>query len=111
MAGSGRRIGAEPARVPLQPEVVEAIGALRAKGILRDPPASYLTRIASGDLVSVRLEIRTLLYLGVLLLSTGVGLFVREHHERIGPAAIASAIGLAAAACLAWVWRRGAPFT
>ncbi len=95
----------------MQPEVVEAVGALRERGLLAGPPASYLLRVARGDLVSVRLEIRTLLYAGVLLLTTGVGLFVKEHHDRIGPAAIASTLGLAAAACFVWVIRRAAPFS
>ncbi len=95
----------------MQPEVAGAISSLKEKGVLGDPPASYLLRVARGDLVSVRLEIRTVLYLGVLLLTTGIGLFVKENHDRIGPAAIASAIGLAAAACFIWVVRRAAPFT
>lgn len=95
----------------MQPEVAGAISSLKEKGVLGDPPASYLLRVARGDLVSVRFEIRTLLYLGVLLLTTGIGLFVKENHDRIGPAAIASAIGLAAAASFFFVIRRAAPFT
>ncbi|HUM03725.1 MAG TPA: DUF2157 domain-containing protein [Thermoanaerobaculia bacterium] len=95
----------------MQPEVVEAVGALREKGMLGDPPASHLLRVARGDLVSVRLEIRTLLYLGVLLLTTGVGLFLKENQNRIGPAAIASGLGLSAAACFVWVLRHAARFT
>ncbi len=95
----------------MQPEVADAVSSLRAKGVLGDPPASYLLRVAQGELVSVRLEIRALLYLGVLLLTTGVGLFVKENHDRIGPSAIASGIGLAAALCFLWVIRRAAPFT
>ncbi len=95
----------------MEPEVIDAIGALRGKGLLADAAASHLLRVARGELVSVRLEIRTLLYLGVLLLTTGVGLFLREHHERIGPAAIATVLGLAAAGCFFWVVRRATPFT
>jgi len=95
----------------VQPEVIQAIGTLREKGILPDPPASHLLRIARGDLVSVRLEIRTLLYAGVLLLTTGIGLFVKEHGERIGPGVVAALLGLAAGACFVWVVRHAAPFT
>jgi hypothetical protein len=95
----------------MQPEVVDAVLALREKGILGDPPASHLLRVARGDLVSVRLEIRTLLYLGVLLLTTGVGLFLKVNQDRIGPAAIASGLGLAAAACFVWVMRHATRFT
>ncbi|HQR68363.1 MAG TPA: hypothetical protein PLB02_13320 [Thermoanaerobaculia bacterium] len=94
----------------MQPEVVEAVGALREKGILGDPPASHLLRAARGELVTVRLEIRALLYLGVLLVTTGIGLFLKENHDRIGPAAIASGLGLAAAGCFLFVVRRAAPF-
>src|SRR5207249_6811617 len=63
------------------------------------------------DLVSVTLEIRVLLYAGVLLLTSAVGLLVTEHHREIGPWAIAGAIGLAAAVCLVWVIRKAAPFS
>lgn len=95
----------------MQPEVAEAVEALREKGVLGDPPASHLLRVARGDLVSVRLEIRALLYLGVLLLTTGIGLFLKENHDRVGPAAIAAGLGLAAAVCFVWVLRRATPFT
>lgn len=95
----------------MQPEVIDAIGALRDRQVLSSETASHLLRVARGDLVSVRPEMRALLYLGVLLLPAGVGLFLKEHHDRIGPTAIASTIGLAAAACFLWVVRRAAPFT
>jgi hypothetical protein len=95
----------------MQPEVADAILSLKERGQLGDPPASYLLRVARGDLVSVRLEIRALLYVGVLLLTAGVGLFVKENHERIGPATIASLIGLLALASFLWVLRRATPFT
>jgi hypothetical protein len=67
--------------------------------------------VARRQLVSVRLEIRALLYVGVLLLTSGVGLLVTEHHREIGPWAIAGGIGLAAGACLVWVIRKAAPFS
>ncbi|MFI5181025.1 MAG: hypothetical protein ACHQPI_06520 [Thermoanaerobaculia bacterium] len=95
----------------MQPEVADAVASLKERGVLGDPPASYLLRVARDELVSVRLEIRTVLYLGVLLLTTGVGLFVKENHDRIGPAAIASGLGLAAALCILVVIRRAAAFT
>ena len=95
----------------MQPEVVEAIGALKDKGILGDPPASTLLRVAKRELVSVRFELRALLYVGVLLVTTGVGLFVKENHDRIGPLAISAGIGLAAALCIGYTVRRAAPFT
>jgi len=48
---------------------------------------------------------------GVLLVTGGVGLLVKENLDRIGPLAIAVAIGLAALAALAWVLRVAPPFS
>jgi hypothetical protein len=94
----------------VNPDVAAAVERLRADGVLGDAPANHFGRVARRELVSIRVEIRAALYLGVLLLTGGIGLFVKENHERIGPAAIAIAIGLGAAACLVWATRRSAPF-
>jgi hypothetical protein len=95
----------------MNPDVVEAIGHLRRDGILTDAQATPLERVARGELVSVEAELRTLLYAGVVLITTGVGLFLKENHERLGPLAIGTVLALAAAACLAYAWRRLPPFT
>lgn len=67
--------------------------------------------MARRGLVSVRFEIRALLYAGVLLLTSGVGVLVAERRQEIGPLAIATGIALASAACLLWVARRAARFS
>jgi hypothetical protein len=95
----------------MNPDLVSAIARLRAENVLSGGQAALFDRVARRKLVSIRLEIRTLLYVGVLLLTSGVGLLVREHHREIGPWAIAGGIGLAAAACLVWVICRAAPFS
>lgn len=95
----------------MNPDVVTAIARLRADKVLGSAQAALFDRVARRELVSVRFEIRALLYAGVLLLTTGVGLVVKEHHEQIGPWAIAGGIGLGAAACLVWVMRKAAPFS
>ena len=94
----------------MNPDVAAAVERLRGEGVLEDLPANLFGRVARRELVTVRLEIRAALYAGVLLLTAGVGLFVKENHERIGPAAIGVAIGVGAAACLVWAARRSAPF-
>jgi hypothetical protein len=77
---------------------------------LTDAQAAPLERAARGEIVSVEAELRTLLYAGVVLITTGVGLFLKENHERLGPVAIGTLLGLAAAACLWYAWRRLPPF-
>lgn len=95
----------------MNPEVVQAIPALVESGVLPPAAAPRLLRIARGELVSVHAELRALLYAGVLLLTAGVGLLVRQNLDRIGPVAIAAGLGLAAAAALVWVTRVAPPFS
>lgn len=98
----------------MNPDVAEAIPELVESGVL--PPAQapispILLRVARGELLSVHAELRALLSLGVLLVTGGVGVLVAENLDRIGPVAIASALGLAAAAAFAWVFRTAPAFT
>jgi hypothetical protein len=82
----------------LNPDVVGAVARLKSDKVLSGEQAVLFDRVARRLLVSVRVEIRALLYAGVLLLTSGVGLLVKEHHGEIGPWAIAVAIGLTGAA-------------
>lgn len=42
---------------------------------------------------------------------TGVGLFIKEHHDRLGPVLIASVLGVEALACLVYAFRRSPAFS
>jgi len=92
-------------------DVAAAVERLAAAGTLSPKQAHLFSRIARRDLVSIHGELRLLLYAGVVTIMAGVSLLVKENLERIGPLAIASVLGLAAVACLAWVARRAAPFS
>lgn len=94
----------------MNPDVANAIPRLVETGTLPPEKAALFLRVARREVVSIRLELRALLYAGVLLVTGGVGLLVKENLDRIGPAVIALAIGLAAAAALGWVWRVAPPF-
>lgn len=93
------------------PEAAKAIPVLVGEGVLAPAKAAPLLRIARGDLVSVRAELRVLLWAGVSLVMAGVGLLVRQNLAQIGPLAIALGLGLSSAACLAWVAWRGPAFS
>jgi hypothetical protein len=95
----------------MNPDVADAIPRLVEAGALPPAVAPRLLRVARGELLSIHWELRALLYLGVLLVTGGVGLLVKENLDRIGPVAIAALIGLAAAAALAWVIRVAPPFS
>ncbi|HSS50721.1 MAG TPA: hypothetical protein VLX28_17415 [Thermoanaerobaculia bacterium] len=95
----------------MNPDVARAILELAASGALPAEKAPLLLRVARGELLSVHGELRALLYAGVLLITGGAGLLVKENLDRIGPVAIAAGIGLAAAAALAWVIAKAPPFS
>ena len=71
------------------------------------PDTGVLIARERRDAVSIYPELRVLTWAGVMLISTGVGVYIAKHLDDIGPLAIAAAIGLAAAACYAWAyWKR-----
>jgi len=92
------------------PEVAHALPELVRAGVLTPERAAPLLAAARGDLVTVRAELRALVGLGVLLVTSGVGLFLKEHHGALGPATIAALLVVAAAGCLAAAARRSPPF-
>jgi hypothetical protein len=95
----------------VNPDVANAIPRLVESGVLPPEKAPLLLRVARGELLSVYWELRLLLYAGVLLITGGAGILIKENLDRIGPAAIAIGIGLAAAAAFAWVIRVSPPFS
>lgn len=95
----------------MHPDLAAAVPRLVESGVLPSGKGALLLRVARRELVSVHAELRLLLYGGVLAVASGVGLLVQENLDRIGPVAVAAAIGLAAAACLAWVVRTAPPFS
>lgn len=95
----------------MNPEVEHALPGLVEQGLIAPQQAALAGRVARRELVSVRGELRTALYLGVLLLMAGVSLLVRENLERIGPVGIAVGLTVGALAALFWVVRRGPEFS
>jgi hypothetical protein len=95
----------------MNPDVASAVRALEARSVLTPAEADHLLRVAEGKLVSVRHELRLLLYAGVVLITAGVSVLVGENLERIGPIAIALGLSAFAALCLLWVLRHLVPFS
>jgi hypothetical protein len=95
----------------VNPDVLEAIDNLQAQAILPADKARLFSRVARRELVSVRQEVRLLLYAGVLVTMAGAGLLVKEKLDQIGPVTIAAGLGLAALGSLVWVARHAPPFS
>jgi hypothetical protein len=95
----------------MRADVAAAVAKLRDKGHIDEARAGYLLRVASGGLVSVRLELQLLLWAGVTMVAAGAGLLVSRHLTEIGPLAIALGLGMASTLCLGYATRHVPPFS
>lgn len=95
----------------ISPDVDAAAKRLGREGILVPEQVRLFGRIARGELVSASRAIQALLYLGVLALTTGTGLLLRDEIANLGPLTLSVFVGLGAIACLAWVRRISGPYS
>ena len=72
---------------------------LHAEGLLSDASFDKLKLKPTPSLFSVYWEIKTLLYLGVLLLTSGLGLLIYENIDTIGHQFVLLLIALISGGC------------
>lgn len=89
----------------------DALNELRQAGILPPEQASKLAEIEQYRPFSVHWELRSVLYVGILLLSTGLGLLVYDNFDRIGHGALLAAIAVACVGCFTFAWRNRPAWT
>jgi hypothetical protein len=91
-----------------EPQILER---LQADNLLSPEEYQKLSHRFTSKLFSVHWELKIILYLGVMLLSTGLGILIYLNIDTIGHTAIVSIIGLASLACFAYAYRQRKPFT
>ncbi len=89
----------------------QALNDLEGAKILGRKQAALLRRIYGRELFSVHWELRLLLYAGILILTTGLGLLIAKHFASIGHLALLTAIALGCASCFAYCLRHGGGFS
>jgi hypothetical protein len=87
------------------------VNKLHQENILTDQESQKIHYYYKHKLFSLHWEIKTILYLGVLLLSTGVGLAIYENIDSISHQAILAAIGLACFGCFFYCFRKLTPYS
>lgn len=80
------------------------------EGLISDPSLQKVKQRARSRLFSVHWELKTILYLGVLLLAGGLGILIYKNIDTIGHQAILTAIGLLCAGCFVYCERKKLPF-
>ncbi len=84
---------------------------LYQKGLITADQHETIDQITSGKIVSVFYELRTLLYLGVLLFTTGIGILVYQNIGELGHQAIIGLLVLLTAACFLYMFRSGPEYS
>jgi len=90
---------------------VEKLRELSDKGFIRADQFERLEPILSGKIKSVFYELRSLLYLGVMLFTTGVGILVYQNIGDIGHILSIIALSLLTVACFGFAFIKAAPYS
>src|SRR5689334_19317298 len=84
---------------------------LRDGGMINEDQYTAIEPIKSGKIVSVFYELRILLYLGVMLFSTGVGILIYENIGELGHLLAILLLCGVAGVCFWYVINKGLPYT
>ncbi|MFD2785957.1 DUF2157 domain-containing protein [Hymenobacter rubripertinctus] len=87
------------------------IAELRFCGLLLPEQAAAIEAHERTRPFSLHYEIRTLLYLGITLLSGGLGVLLYEHLDHLGHGVVVALMALLTAACFAYAARHRRPFS
>jgi len=82
---------------------------LHADGLISDESFEKIKQ--KQELFSVHWEIKTLLYLGVLLLTTGLGILIYENIDTIGHKVVLALIALICTGCFVYCFKTALPFS
>jgi hypothetical protein len=84
---------------------------LNAAGIVSDGSLTKIKTASGKPLFSLHWELKTILYLGVLLLSSGIGILIYKNMDRIGHQAVLIFIALVCAGSFYYCLKKKLPFS
>jgi len=83
---------------------------LHKEGLISASSLQKVKQKAASGLFSIHWELRTILYLGILLLTGGLGILIYKNIDTIGHQVILAAIGLLCVGCFFYCERKKLPF-
>ncbi|UHG92507.1 DUF2157 domain-containing protein [Spirosoma oryzicola] len=89
----------------------DVLNALDKLTILPAEQKAQLTDYEQKKPFSLHWELRSMLYIGILLLSSGLGLLVYDNFDQIGHGVLLGAMAIACLACFVFAWRYQPPWT
>ena len=84
---------------------------LHAEGIIGNNSLQQIKNQSVNKNISVHWELKTILYLGVLLLAGGLGIAIYKNIDSIGHQAILAAIAVISASCFFYCTKNKKPFS
>ena len=90
---------------------ISAFEELHKQQLLPEDDLNKIKTFENTKPVSVHWDLLTLLYLGIFLLTTGVGILIYKNIDSLGHGVILTVIALAFIACLAYCFKKSVGFT
>ncbi len=87
------------------------LGDLLQKGLIAPEDAERIEQFSRTQPFSLHWELKSLLYLGVVLLNVGLGFIIYENIDSIGHAVIIALIGAISAGCFWYAIQHRRPFS
>jgi len=84
---------------------------LHKDGFITEQELFAITTFQAEKPLSLHWELRTILYLGLLLLSSGVGILIYLNIETIGHQAILAMIAVTCIGCFYYAWKKRSPYS
>jgi hypothetical protein len=84
---------------------------LHTDGLIGDESFAKITHREQNPLLSVHREVKAILYLGILLLTTGLGILIYKNIDTIGHQVILLLIAAISGGCFAYCFKNKRPFS
>lgn len=89
----------------------ETLRDLLQKGLLKQEQYQKLEPLVGGNIVSVFYELRTILYLGIMLFTTGMGILIYQNIGELGHLLSIIALGVITGVCFWYAFSKGLPYS
>jgi hypothetical protein len=87
------------------------LATLEEKKIISSEQSALLEEFERHKDFPVHWELRTILYLGIVMLTSGLGVIIYQNIDTIGHQVIIALIGILSAACFRYTYYKRTPFT
>lgn len=89
----------------------ETFKQFHSEGLISNESYAKVVQHQQYSLFSIHWELKTLLYLGILILTSGLGILVYKNLNSIGHGIVLLFIALVSVACFAYCYKNKNPFT